>query len=83
MGVSMVTLEEIKPIRIEMFYHRINMISQNNFILICSDVKAEVFRLWHEGITMSNKKKCFKKVATVYPDDGFDTTGIILSNFIR
>ncbi len=30
-----VILEETTPIRIEMFHHRIKVINQNNFVLIC------------------------------------------------
>ena len=37
MDGSIVILEETTPIRIEMFHHRIKVITQNNFVLICSD----------------------------------------------
>uniref|UniRef100_A0A0E9PRG6 Uncharacterized protein n=1 Tax=Anguilla anguilla TaxID=7936 RepID=A0A0E9PRG6_ANGAN len=30
-------MEEITPIRIEIFHHRIKLITQNNFVLICSE----------------------------------------------
>ncbi len=34
---GIVILEETTPVRIEMFHHRIKVITQNNFVLICSD----------------------------------------------
>ena len=34
---GIVILEETTPIRIEMFHHRTKVITQNNFVLICSD----------------------------------------------
>ena len=37
MDGGIVILEETTPIRIEMFHHRIKVITQNNFGLICSD----------------------------------------------
>ena len=33
----LVIMEETTPFRIEMFHHRIKVITQNNFVLICSD----------------------------------------------
>ena len=38
---GIVILEETAPIRIEMFYHRIKVITQNNFVLICSDPSCQ------------------------------------------
>ena len=34
---GIVILEETTPIRTEMFHQRVNVITQNNFELICSD----------------------------------------------
>ncbi len=37
MDGGVVILEETTPVRIEMFHHRVKVITQNNFVLICSN----------------------------------------------
>lgn len=37
MNVDIIILEQTTPIRINMFHHRIKLVSQNNVVLTCSD----------------------------------------------
>ncbi len=49
-------LEETTPIRMEMFHHRIKVITQNNFVLICSDPSQWPF--WGDKWTQTMPAKC-------------------------